>query len=156
MSVKTQNRKESIMNMLKNITAALALTIIPTAIADDDFSIDWHTVDGGGVMAGTGGDFELSGTVGQPDAGATMTGGEFSLTGGFWAAAAAQSSTPCGENAGDFDSDGDVDLVDFGEFQLCFTGGTGTVAEGCECADFDGDNDADLVDFGEFQLAFTG
>lgn len=135
---------------------AIVIATATVVMAGESFSVDWYTVDAGGVMGSTGGDFELSGTIGQPDAGATMTGGEFSLTGGFWAGATAGTSSPCGENAGDFDGDGDVDLVDFGEFQLCFTGGTGTISEGCECADFDGDNDADLVDFGEFQLAFTG
>jgi hypothetical protein len=54
---------------------------------------------------------------------------------------------------GDFDSDGDVDLVDFGQFQLCF----GTLADpDCLCADLDGDTDVDLVDFGQFQIVFTG
>jgi hypothetical protein len=56
----------------------------------------------------------------------------------------------------DCDGDGDVDLIDFGTFQLCFTGSDQPVASGCECADSDGDGDADLVDFGAFQLAFTG
>lgn len=50
-----------------------------------DFGLDWWTVDGGGVMRATGGEFELSGTVGQPDAG-VMAGGDFELTGGFWVA----------------------------------------------------------------------
>ena len=49
-----------------------------------DYAVDWRTVDGGGEMWCTGGDFELSGTVGQPDAGAVMTGGDFELAGGFW------------------------------------------------------------------------
>src|SRR5688572_14222946 len=33
----------------------------------------------------SGGGFSLSGTIGQWDAGPTMTGGDFALTGGFWA-----------------------------------------------------------------------
>lgn len=39
--------------------------------------------DGGGAMQIAGGEFELSATIGQPDAG-VLTGGEFALTGGFW------------------------------------------------------------------------
>ncbi|MGD9715379.1 MAG: hypothetical protein AB7V46_25485, partial [Thermomicrobiales bacterium] len=57
---------------------------------------------------------------------------------------------------GDMDSDGDVDLLDFGEFQLCFTGQDGVASFECRGADFDGDGDVDLVDFGEFLTAFTG
>ena len=48
------------------------------------FEITWYSIDGGGGMRSTGGDFELSGTIGQPDAG-RMSGGDFTLTGGFWA-----------------------------------------------------------------------
>lgn len=65
---------------------------------------------------------------------------------------------------GDLDDDGDVDLVDFGLFQLCFSG---ACAEApcipalydeamCSAADADVDGDVDLTDFGGFQLAFTG
>ncbi|MCB9913327.1 MAG: hypothetical protein H6827_10045 [Planctomycetes bacterium] len=46
------------------------------------YSIEWSTIDGGGGTS-TGGDYSLSGTVGQPDAG-EMSGGEFALSGGFW------------------------------------------------------------------------
>ncbi len=51
------------------------------------YSIDWHTIDGGGpAMAGsTGGVYSVSGTIGQPDAGGPMTNGQYSVTGGFWA-----------------------------------------------------------------------
>jgi hypothetical protein len=53
-------------------------------VSAQDYSIDWHTIDGGGGTS-TGGVFAVSGTVGQPDAGPTMAGGGFTLTGGFWA-----------------------------------------------------------------------
>ena len=46
------------------------------------YSIDWSTIDGGGG-ASTGGVFQVSGTIGQPDAG-RMNGGNFSIDGGFW------------------------------------------------------------------------
>ncbi len=46
--------------------------------------VDRFTVDGGGGTS-SGGEFALSGTIGQPDATSTvMTGGEFELEGGFW------------------------------------------------------------------------
>ena len=47
-----------------------------------NFSIDWFTIDGGGGGS-TGGVYAISGTIGQPDAG-TMTGGNYTLVGGFW------------------------------------------------------------------------
>jgi hypothetical protein len=40
-------------------------------------------VDGGGG-ASTGGEFSISGTIGQPDAGVVLGGGSFDLVGGFW------------------------------------------------------------------------
>lgn len=57
---------------------------------------------------------------------------------------------------GDSDGNGDVDLVDFASFQLCFTGPGGEVSMDCAVMDFDDDGDVDLADFGAFQLAFTG
>lgn len=51
------------------------------------YSINWHTIDGGGGTS-TGGVYSVSGTIGQPDAG-RMSGGPYTLQGGFWAAAVA-------------------------------------------------------------------
>ena len=47
------------------------------------YSIDWYKIAGGGGTS-TGGAYAVSGTIGQPDAGAAMSGGNYSLTGGFW------------------------------------------------------------------------
>ncbi|MEJ2211953.1 MAG: hypothetical protein P8129_23375 [Anaerolineae bacterium] len=51
------------------------------------YDLTWSTVDGGGATFSTGGAFSLGGTIGQPDAG-QLSGGDYSLTGGFWSGAA--------------------------------------------------------------------
>ena len=48
------------------------------------YSIDWYKIAGGGGTS-TNGQYAVSGTIGQHDAGGPMTGGNYSLTGGFWA-----------------------------------------------------------------------
>jgi hypothetical protein len=57
----------------------------------------------------------------------------------------------------DADFDCDVDLIDFGPFQACFTG-TGPTALGDNCGIFDHepDQDVDLDDFVAFLNAVTG
>jgi hypothetical protein len=67
------------------IIAAISLAVMFAAVSlPGDFDLDWYTIDGGGEMWSAGGDYELSGTIGQPDASLVMTGGDFELTGGFW------------------------------------------------------------------------
>jgi hypothetical protein len=51
------------------------------------YSVDWSTIDGGGGTS-TGGVYSVTGTIGQPDAG-KMSGGNFTLDGGFWGLVAA-------------------------------------------------------------------
>jgi len=55
------------------------------------YSIGWYKVAGGGGTS-TGNVYSVSGTIGQHDAGGPMTGGNYSLTGGFWALFAVQTS----------------------------------------------------------------
>ena len=43
-----------------------------------------RSIDGGGGTS-TGGVYSVSGTIGQPDAGPTMTNGPYAVRGGFWA-----------------------------------------------------------------------
>jgi len=48
------------------------------------YSIDWYKISGGGGTS-TGATYQVSGTIGQPDASQqAMTGGNYSLVGGFW------------------------------------------------------------------------
>ena len=55
-----------------------------TVATAQNYWIDWYTMDGGGGTS-AGGPYSLSGAIGQLDANQQpMTGGNFSLTGGFW------------------------------------------------------------------------
>lgn len=65
---------------------SLMLLLCPSVRAQS-YSLDWFTIDGGGGTS-TGGVYSVSGTIGQPDAG-HMSGGAFSLDGGFWGIIAA-------------------------------------------------------------------
>jgi len=61
--------------------------LLPASGFAQQYSIDWYKVaGGGGTSAGTNGGsvYSLSGTIGQQDASGAMTGGAYSLTGGFW------------------------------------------------------------------------
>ena len=57
--------------------------LIPAISFGQQYTIDWYKVAGGGGIS-MGGVYSVSGTIGQPDAGLAMTGGSYSLTGGFW------------------------------------------------------------------------
>jgi len=107
--------------------------------------ITWSSVEGGGVVTSAGGDLVLSGTIGQPDAGA-MAGGDLTLTGGFW----------FGLVVGDFNSDGGVNLLDYEGFESCLRGPTGGLGDGCDTFDVDGTGQVDLADFAALQTSFTG
>ncbi len=56
----------------------------------------------------------------------------------------------------DFDLDGDVDQVDFGLFQGCYSGSGVGCDPGCREADLDSDGDVDQADFSTFQPCMGG
>jgi hypothetical protein len=66
----------------KELLLMISACLLAAAASAQSYSIDWHTIDGGGGTS-TGGVYFVSGTIGQPDAG-MMSGGSYSLAGGFW------------------------------------------------------------------------
>ncbi len=49
------------------------------------YTIDWYKIaGGGGTSTNASGTYQVTGTIGQADASGAMTGGSYSLTGGFW------------------------------------------------------------------------
>jgi len=78
------------MKMRKLLIGLLFAVAISSAFAQS-YSIDWYKIAGGGGTS-TGSVYSVSGTIGQADATAdtALTGGNYSLTGGFWAIQAVQ------------------------------------------------------------------
>ena len=130
-----------------SIPLAIAMVCSATAMlpSGEEFLMTRQTIDGGGAMFATGSQFELSGTIGQPDAG-TMSGDEFTLTGGFWFPV----------ERGDGNEDGTIDLADFDVFNRCLLGPVAGLGTGCNHYDSDESSHIDMRDFAAFQSSFTG
>ena len=119
-----------------------------------DFDLSWYTIDGGGGSRSTGGNFEMSGTMGQPDAG-EMSGGDFTLAGGFWGGVQSGGGG-CTRDPewlcdGDVDGDAQVNPVDSGLVQAAF----GSIDDQDLCNyDVDCDGQINPVDSGIVQSLF--
>ncbi|MHC5109223.1 MAG: hypothetical protein ACYTHJ_05030 [Planctomycetota bacterium] len=128
---------------------ALSIATMAWAAADglraQESEITRFSVDGGAARS-AGGFFELSGTAGQPDA-AALSGGRFSMAGGFW----------FGQAATDCNTDGGVDQFDYAAFEACLSGpGGGWPAPHCACFDLEADGDVDLLDWVVLQISYSG
>ena len=136
------------------VFAVLSIICVAPALADD-YDIDWYTFDGGGDVFTSGADFELSGTIGQPDAG-LMSGGNFTLTGGFWAVLAAGPQY----SLGDLNCDGVLNAFDIDPFVLALTNPGAYQAAYPECdinlADINGDGVINAFDIDPFVDLLTG
>lgn len=66
-----------------NRSALFIAALVTASGAHAQLAIDWYTIDGGGGRS-SGGSLELTGTIGQPDAGMRAAVGSLELTGGFW------------------------------------------------------------------------
>ena len=126
--------------MTRSFVIGYSLFLLLASASFAQLEIDWYTIDGGGGMNSVGGNLELSGTIGQPDAGPNtpMTGGNLELVGGFW-------TVPIGcACPGDLDGDGGKNGRDIQQFVGCLIAGGS-----CSCADVDGIGG---VDFGDVSV----
>ena len=133
----------------------LAMFAGPLTATAQSFSMDWYTIDGGGGKS-SGGTFELNGTIGQPDAGAVMTGGGFELTGGF---GIAQINLQIA--LGDANDDGVFNNLDIASFVLALTNPVAYQAmfpdvDPDVVLDMNGDEVFDNLDIASFVAALTG
>jgi uncharacterized repeat protein (TIGR01451 family) len=65
----------------------LVLFLFAAPAAAQPYEISWYTIDGGGATFSVGGTYSLGATIGQPDASGPLTGGSYTVVGGFWAQA---------------------------------------------------------------------
>jgi len=122
---------------------AMVAASVLAVVARSEVEVSRFTIDGGGAMRSTSGVLELSGTIGQPDAG-VLSGGACKLTGGFWF------ETP----TGDCNSDGIVGLLDHEAFVDCLSGPINGIEARCECFDVNRSGTIDLADYSENQRSF--
>jgi hypothetical protein len=131
----------------------LVLWLFAASGAAGELTVDWWTIDGGEAAGLTGGPFELTGTLGQPDAG-VLSGGGFELVGGFWHPAA-PALTP-----GDTNCNGVVGFDDINPFVLALTNPAAYAAAypGCPLlnGDINGDGSVSFGDINPFVGLLTG
>jgi len=136
------------MNCSLAIRFSIIAVLVTSAAAFAQLAIDWSTIDcGGGASAG--GVFTLNGTIGQPDAQTppVMSGGMFTLTGGFWAGTGEVCALP-----GDLNLDGHVNGADVQGFVNCFL----STGSNCECGDLDNGGSVNEPDVAPFVAALLG
>jgi hypothetical protein len=117
---------------------ALAGAALSPALAHAQYTIDWFTIDGGGGDT-AGGAFTLSGTIGQPDAGA-QAGGTFQVSNGFWG----ETTGACYANC---DGSTVAPILNANDFQ-CFLNG---YAANDSYANCDGSTVAPILNANDFQ-----
>lgn len=88
MKIQERQMRNRRWNALRGYFFALSILALFSCClsASAQYSIDWYKIGGGGGTS-TGGVYSISGTIGQHDATANgaLSGGNYSLTGGFWA-----------------------------------------------------------------------
>ncbi len=130
------------MSIFRILVACVVSMIFAVPASAQPYEISWYTIDGGGGTS-SGGGFELSGTIGQHDAGATLSAGAFELAGGFWSGVLL--APPC---PADLNNDGLLDFFDLQAFLNAFSAND-------PLADFINDGLFDFFDVQAFLNAFS-
>lgn len=136
--------------MLRTFLATI-LVVTACSASAGTFDLTWHTIDAGGDMYCIGGSpaafYEVSGTIGQPDAG-RLSGGGFELIGGFWPAADHPGVL------GDMNCDGVANVLDINWFVLALLDPPAYAMQfpGCNIlhGDIDGDGRVSVLDINPY------
>ncbi len=130
----TQLVRRRRMVLAAGLVVAWLLSGQPVALAQTGgpYDLSWHNIGPGG--SASGGSYDLLGSIGQPDA-ATMSGGSYTLTGGFLPGG------PTCALAGDLDGDGQVTVVDIQMIAAAWPQSTASFPY-----DQNGDGDLDIQD----------
>ncbi len=97
--------------------AAFASAAFLSAAAQAQTDLSWNTTDCGGGAA-AGGAITVNGTIGQAEPGPALTGGSYTLTGGFWTV-----STVCYANCDNSTIAPVLNVLDFSCFLNKFASG---------------------------------
>jgi len=137
-------RRKAVVGVL--VVVGLTGYLVAQELGGSSYDLLRQSVDGGGETLAVGGSYQLSGTIGQPDAGVSV-GGDYQLAGAFWFPVL----------SGDVGEDGSIDLSDYRAFHSC-AGGPDGVAPPAPCRVFDVNESGtvDLVDFAAIQRSFSG
>jgi hypothetical protein len=76
------HQRKIITSIVLAVMLALLLIFGGVLLAGGGLAIPWWTADGGGGHS-SGGNFAVTSTIGQPDAG-RMTDGQYTVNSGFW------------------------------------------------------------------------
>lgn len=104
------------MRIRKLSCSAIGLIAVTCSAGAQPFEITRFVVAGGGGTL-SGGSYELTGTIGQAEAGQTLQSGSFELRGGFWPSASSAARLCADQNG-----DGLVSPADFNTWILNFNG----------------------------------
>ena len=127
------------------LLAIIATTgvVAMTAKSGSDFDISWFSIDSGGGSSDRE-IWEVTGTMGQPDAGAPLSGGPWTVTGGFSIEIAEGGG---GFRRGDCNADDSTNIAD-AIFLLSFISGMGDdppCEESCNANNDSSSNIADVI-----------
>ena len=73
--------RKTIKAVARSMVGIILLMMFLSSTVSGEYELNWYTIDGGGGRS-SGGQYELLGSIGQPDA-AWSRGGDYELLGGF-------------------------------------------------------------------------